>query len=151
MATKKKPVNRPATPAKKKHKPHKQNKPHGHFCYVCGEHKANEKFSGRGHANHICKQCQALPITKRNEMIAVRKLDNMAFRYLSQTEIKWLRKKMSDPRPEVRDAAQTAYDIKFPSHDHELTKMIQLKTPVLFSELDDEQKTEVIDRLEELV
>lgn len=151
MAAKKKPGKQPATPAKKKHKPHKQNKPHGHFCYVCGEHKANEKFSGRGHANHICKQCQALPVAKRNEMVAVRKLDNMAFRYLSKTEINWLRKKMNDPRPEVRDAAQAAYTMKFPNHDRGLEKTIQLKTPVLISELDDEKKAEIVERLEELI
>lgn len=23
-------------------------KKHGHYCKVCGEHKANEKFSGKG-------------------------------------------------------------------------------------------------------
>lgn len=32
-------------------------KPHGHYCRICGQHKANEKFSGRGHAAHICKAC----------------------------------------------------------------------------------------------
>jgi len=151
MTAKKKPGKQPASQPKKKHKHHKQKKPHGHFCYVCGEHKANEKFSGRGHANHICRQCQALPAATRNEMVAVRKIGNMAFRYLSKTEIKWLQKKMKDPRPEVRDAAQAAYSIKFPNHDRELAKMIELKTPVLFSELDEEQKVEVIERLEELV
>lgn len=25
-------------------------KKHGHYCKVCGEYKANEKFSGKGHA-----------------------------------------------------------------------------------------------------
>lgn len=39
-----------------------------HFCKICGEYKANEKFSGKGHAAHICKQCAKLPIEKRNEM-----------------------------------------------------------------------------------
>lgn len=34
---------------KKKHK--------GHYCRICGEYKANEKFSGKGHAQHICKTC----------------------------------------------------------------------------------------------
>ncbi len=24
-------------------------KKHGHYCKVCGEYKANEKFSGKGH------------------------------------------------------------------------------------------------------
>lgn len=35
-------------------------KKHGHYCKVCGEYKANEKFSGKGHAAHICKACAAL-------------------------------------------------------------------------------------------
>ena len=29
-------------------------KKHGHYCKICGEYKANEKFSGKGHAAHIC-------------------------------------------------------------------------------------------------
>ena len=32
-------------------------KKRGHFCHVCGRHRANEKFSGKGHAKHICKDC----------------------------------------------------------------------------------------------
>ena len=27
-------------------------KKHGHCCKICGEYKANEKFSGKGHAAH---------------------------------------------------------------------------------------------------
>ncbi len=94
--------------AKKKHKPG------GHFCRVCGEHKANEKFSGKGHAAHICKKCAALPVAERNTRIAVRKIENMGFRHLSEAEIKWLRGKMNDSRPEVRDAAHEIYAMRFP-------------------------------------
>ena len=36
-------------------------KKHGHYCKVCGEYKANENFSGKGHASHICKSCASLP------------------------------------------------------------------------------------------
>jgi hypothetical protein len=28
-----------------------------HYCHVCGRYRANEKFSGKGHARHICKDC----------------------------------------------------------------------------------------------
>jgi hypothetical protein len=35
---------------------HKE-KHQGHYCYVCGRYRANEKFSGKGHARHICKDC----------------------------------------------------------------------------------------------
>jgi len=34
----------------------KKKRPHGHYCKICGEYKANEKFSGKGHAAHICKE-----------------------------------------------------------------------------------------------
>ena len=27
----------------------------GHYCKVCGEYKANERFSGRGHAAHSAR------------------------------------------------------------------------------------------------
>lgn len=29
----------------------------GHYCRICGRTRANEKFSGKGHAKHICKDC----------------------------------------------------------------------------------------------
>ncbi len=32
-------------------------KKQGHYCHVCGRRRANERFSGKGHAKHICKDC----------------------------------------------------------------------------------------------
>ncbi len=72
----------------KNRKPSHNGKARGHYCHVCGEHKADEKFSGKGHAAHICKTCAALPINERNLMITLRKIDNMAFRHLSEQEVK---------------------------------------------------------------
>lgn len=37
----------------------KKKKQQGHYCRICGERKANEKFSGKGHAQHICKTCMS--------------------------------------------------------------------------------------------
>jgi len=34
-----------------------KKKPQGHYCKVCHTYRANEKFSGKGHASHICKEC----------------------------------------------------------------------------------------------
>lgn len=31
----------------------------GYYCRICGEYKANEKFNGKGHAQHICKACMS--------------------------------------------------------------------------------------------
>jgi hypothetical protein len=35
-----------------------KKKPAGHYCRICGRRRAHEKFGGRGHALHICKDCQ---------------------------------------------------------------------------------------------
>ncbi|MDR1657025.1 MAG: hypothetical protein LBT47_05650 [Deltaproteobacteria bacterium] len=40
-------------------------KRHGHYCCVCDQFKANEKFSGRGHSTHICKVCAKLQVNER--------------------------------------------------------------------------------------
>lgn len=108
--------------AKKKRKPHNGNQPHGHYCKVCGEHKANEKFSGKGHAAHICKACMKLTPAERSEEMTLNKIQGMAFRHLSEQEIKWLRNRMKDSRPEVREAAAEAHRIKFPHYERNMEK-----------------------------
>jgi hypothetical protein len=42
-------------------------KKRGHYCKICSEYKSNESFSGKGHANHICKVCSKLVVAKRKE------------------------------------------------------------------------------------
>lgn len=32
----------------------------GHYCWCCGRRRANERFSGRGHRQHLCKDCKKL-------------------------------------------------------------------------------------------
>jgi RimJ/RimL family protein N-acetyltransferase len=45
---------------KKKHR--------GHYCRICHEYKANEKFSGKGHTSHICKACSKMSVKQRKEL-----------------------------------------------------------------------------------
>ena len=113
-------VKKKKQPAKQKK--HSNDKPQGHFCWVCGEHKAHEKFSGRGHATHMCKECHALPVAVRNEMVAIRKIQNMAFRYLNEQDINWLRKRLNDPRPEVKAAAREVHHMRFPRYERNMIK-----------------------------
>ncbi len=56
-------------PKKKTSKPKRPPKPHGHYCHACGRRRPNEKFSGSGHASHICRECV-------NEKRAERKREN---------------------------------------------------------------------------
>lgn len=45
----------------------------GHYCKICGEYKANEKFTGKGHVNHICKVCAKLPAEQKAAKIKEQK------------------------------------------------------------------------------
>lgn len=39
----------------------KRNTHHrGHYCWSCDCYCANERFSGRGHARHVCRDCAKL-------------------------------------------------------------------------------------------
>ena len=44
----------------------KKKKQQGHYCRICGDYKANEKFSGKGHARHICKSCMSAMRSGKN-------------------------------------------------------------------------------------
>jgi ribosome-binding protein aMBF1 (putative translation factor) len=36
----------------------------GHYCRICGRTRANEKFSGKGHKNNVCKDCSSKSVKK---------------------------------------------------------------------------------------
>ncbi len=62
-------------------------KKHGHYCSrVCGCYKAHEKFSGKGHAAHICKSCVSLPPEQQAEQAAINRIANLPY-YLSKPDI----------------------------------------------------------------
>ena len=88
-------------------------KKHGHYCKVCGEYKANEKFSGKGHAAHICKSCASLSPEKQAEQMTVNRLLNLPWR-LSKEQIAWLKNRMKDKRPEIRALAKEQYEMRVP-------------------------------------
>jgi RimJ/RimL family protein N-acetyltransferase len=59
----------------------KKKKQNGHYCRICGDYKANEKFSGKGHARHICKECQSLPEDVKADMVRCNEVERAAFKY----------------------------------------------------------------------
>jgi protein-arginine kinase activator protein McsA len=38
-----------------------RNREMGHWCRICDRNRANEKFSAKGHKNHICEDCAKKP------------------------------------------------------------------------------------------
>jgi len=38
---------------------------------MCGRHRPNERFSGKGHRDHLCKDCSRLPKEQRDRQRAL--------------------------------------------------------------------------------
>ena len=47
----------------------------GHYCWSCDRVRANERFSGRGHARHLCRSCAKLGASELEFRQAVRNID----------------------------------------------------------------------------
>lgn len=123
---------------KKKHSSSKgAKKPRGHYCKVCGQYKANEKFSGRGHAAHICKECSKLSPAERAETETITRLWNLPGRRLSESQKKWLTNRVHDKRPEVADTAREVRNLIFPFAERNERKR-QLHIDTLAFELHNE-------------
>ncbi|MCC5790156.1 MAG: hypothetical protein JJT75_11010 [Opitutales bacterium] len=55
----------------------------GHFCRICGRERPNEKFSGKGQKNHICKDCARLPVAE----LECLEIGDELFGFVSQSRI----------------------------------------------------------------
>ena len=55
----------------------------GHYCRICGRVRPNEKFSGKGHRIHVCKECSRMPKEKRE--IIEQEIE--IYNYLKQSHI----------------------------------------------------------------
>ena len=55
----------------------------GNWCRICGDIKPNEKFSGKGHKNQICKECSRKP---KEEIEQIDQSEEI-FNFLKQSHI----------------------------------------------------------------
>lgn len=55
----------------------------GYWCRICGRTRPNEKFTGKGHKNHICKECSHKP---KEEIDEIEQSEEI-FNYLRQSNI----------------------------------------------------------------
>ena len=91
-----------------------RGRPQGHYCKICGEYKANEKFSGKGHAAHICKACSQLSAAEQAEAMTINRLMNFPIGRLSASDRGWLENRLHDQRPKVASMAKEIYSLHFP-------------------------------------
>lgn len=104
----------------------------GHYCKVCGEYKANEKFSGKGHATHICKICSRLSAAEQAEAITINRLLNLPMGRLSAGDKGWLENRLHDQRPEVASTAKEIYNFHFPFAERNARKKKLIISTLVF-------------------
>lgn len=84
----------------------------GHYCRICGRYRANEKFSGKGHKIHVCKDCARLPVEERraieqeDEITGFLKQSN-----ISQANIVRLKTLAASPNSEIARLSRLVLEI----------------------------------------
>lgn len=90
----------------------KKKKYKGHYCKICGEIKANEQFTGKGHANHICKKCLKKTGVQQAEEIAINRIYKLVrYSNLSKQNREMLEAYLQDKRESVRAASQEVMEM----------------------------------------
>jgi hypothetical protein len=49
----------------------------GHYCWCCGRVRPNERFSGRNHARHLCRDCARLGAAELRVRQVLRNIDRL--------------------------------------------------------------------------
>lgn len=100
----------------------RQRHSQGHYCKICGDYKSNEKFSGKGHAAHICKACSQLSAAEQAEAVTINRLMNFPMGRLSASDKGWLENRLHNQRPEVASLAREVYSLHFPRTERNARK-----------------------------
>lgn len=84
----------------------------GRHCRICDRVRSNESFSGRGHKNCVCKNCQKLPTEERNlrevrdELLGYWEQSN-----ISKLNIKRLEQLKQFPSEEIQKLAHLTFEV----------------------------------------
>lgn len=111
----------------------------GHYCRYCDRIRANEKFSGKGHRNHVCKDCQHLPkperdlIDWRDEVFGFLRQRNISLKNMARLETM-----IAEADPETRRLAEIVLEVaRVKPHKRRRLKVLAEKRPDLLDELED--------------
>jgi hypothetical protein len=108
-----------------------------HYCRICDRYRRNEKFSGRGHRDHICKDCQRLPREERDRIDCLDELDNFLNQsHISPKNIARLEVLTQHGSGEVRKLAKLLLEVaRLTPHKRRRCKILAQKDPILLSKV----------------
>lgn len=134
----------------------KKKRHYGHYCRICGNYLPNEKFTGKGHARHICKSCQSLPQEVQADMRRCNEVERAAFKYpMSRQDWELLEKyarKYKDMESgrfaqDMLDMKRSNYEPEEDTEEDALPDEIDEEEKIPFADLEDDMRYE----LEELL
>ena len=109
----------------------------GYYCWVCGRVGANEKFSGKGHNQHICKTCMRKPREEREQVRAL--LDIEGFlnqRNISAKNISRPKSLCKSPDQGVREKAELVLEVaRLKPHKRKRVGYLARRKPELLGQL----------------
>ena len=112
----------------------KSRRPLGHYCKICGEYKANEKFSGKGHAAHICKICSRLSAAEKAKAMTINRLLNLPVNRLSASDKEWLENWVKDRHSKVEELAKRYTRCTFlPNATRERSSLLSISWTLKFT------------------
>ena len=111
--------------------------PLGHYCWVCGRTRPNEKFSGKGHARHICRECARLPREERDRVQALMDIEGYLHQSnISAGNISRLKRLCGSPSEEVRRKAALVLEVaRARPGKHRRWKFLARSNPALLDRL----------------
>ena len=85
-----------------------KRKRRGHFCWSCQQVLPNEKFSGKGHARHLCKKCSRLGKEELEVRQALRNLERCLddFGHIRRRHRKQFESFLVHPNARIRQATE---------------------------------------------
>ena len=79
----------------------------GHWCWFCGRIRPNEKFSAKGHARHLCRECARLGAEELEYRSAMWNLDRcIDGGFIRRKRRQEFNRFLEHENPRVRELAQ---------------------------------------------
>jgi hypothetical protein len=111
----------------------------GHFCRICGRTKPNEKFSGKGYKNHICKLCAKRPKAEQNEIRHSEEIFGFLMQSnISKKNLKRLNELSQSENKEIAKLASLVHEVgRVKSHKRRRLKFLAEKHKELLNQLEE--------------
>ena len=109
----------------------------GHYCHLCGQTRANEKFSGRGHRDHVCRDCAQHPAAWRDRLECLEELHHFLEQsHISARNCDRLKILCQHHDPEIRPLAELISDIaRVHPYKHRRVPNLARRHPPLFARM----------------